>query len=139
MPVYTYKAIDHLGQIVEAEENGDSPESLIKKLAGMRLSVIDIKPKRKLAGFGFKLGSIFERVSSKELKFFYVNLATLINSGCTLKTSIAALSEQSENKYFKKVLLDIDKDITSGKSMSESLSKHPKVFEQLFYRLLAPE
>lgn len=136
MPVYTYKAIDHTGQVVEAEENGESAESLIKKLSGMRLSVIDIKQKKKLSGFNFKLGSLFERVSGHELKYFYVNLATLINSGCTLKTSIAALSEQSDNKYFQRVLLDIDRDITSGKAMSESIAKHPRVFDQLFITLV---
>jgi len=137
MATFSYKAIDHTGQVIEAEENGDSAESLVKKLAGMRLSVIEIKPKKQSSSFSLKkIGSFFQRVSGKELKYFYVNLATLINAGCTLKTSIAALSEQSDNKFFQKVLLEIDKDITSGKALSDSLAKHPRVFNQLFITLV---
>jgi type IV pilus assembly protein PilC len=136
MPLFVYKAIDNTGKIIKEEVTGDTAEKLMIKLSDMGLSVVSIEPKKKLPLFTFKFDKIFGSVSNKELKYFYVNLATLIDSGCSLAASISALAEECENKYFQGVLKEIYTDINSGKAFSESVEKHPKIFDQLFFTLV---
>ena len=47
------------------------------------------------------------------------------------------LGSQAENKYFGTILAKVKADVESGKSLSESMAKHPKVFDALFSNLVA--
>ena len=43
---------------------------------------------------------------------------------------------ESEKPGFKKVIEDITRDIQSGSSFSDALSKHPKVFSELYISIV---
>ncbi|MBF0407811.1 MAG: type II secretion system F family protein [Candidatus Riflebacteria bacterium] len=136
MPRYIYRGIDKSGNNVNAEESGSSEGEVIAKLVDAGMSVLSIQEKTPAKEFfaNFKLPE--RGVSNKELKYFYVNLAALIDSGCTLRSSIASLADQSDNPTMKKALTDINLSIGTGKSFSEAVQEHPKIFESLFVSLV---
>lgn len=135
MPLFTYNGIDGTGKFVTGEESGESQAEVVTRLSSVGISVTSIEVKR---GPSFKvdLMRFFHWVTAQELKFFYVNLATLIDAGCSLRASLASLADQAENPVFKSVLADINAQIASGKSFSEALGAHPDVFTQLFVSLV---
>lgn len=135
MPWFVYSGIDAKGRNVSGEEFGDNQTEVLARVMAGGVSVLDIRVK-KGTGIFEAIGNKFQWVSTHELKFLYVNLATLIEAGCTLRASIASLGEQSENPLLKKALLDINSAIASGKSFSESLQAHPNIFSPLFISLV---
>ena len=50
--------------------------------------------------------------------------------------ALAVMSKQSKSKSFKKLLLDLEDDVSHGKTLSESMSKKSKVFSTLFISML---
>jgi len=85
----------------------------------------------KLPGFGSK------KVTTKELVIFTRQFATMIDSGLPLVQCLEILSSQQENKAFKDVLLKVKESVESGSTFADALSKHPKVFDNLFVSLVA--
>ena len=47
------------------------------------------------------------------------------------------LAQQEQNKTFKGVITAIKEDIESGATLSDSLKKFPKIFDELFVNLIA--
>jgi len=46
--------------------------------------------------------------------------------------SLSALRQQTENKIFKEVIAQINRDIESGMSLSQALEKYPRIFNSLY-------
>ena len=78
-------------------------------------------------GKGFVL---FGRVSQKELTTFTSQLAILMDAGLPIVRSLKILAGQMKPGMFKNVLSEIADDVETGSSFSESLAKHPKVFDK---------
>lgn len=135
MPWFIYSGFDSKGHAVSGEEFGDNQAEVMSRLMTGGVSVLEIRTK-KGEGIFDAIGKRFQWVSTHELKFLYVNLATLIEAGCTLRASLASLGDQSENPMLKKALTDINAAIASGKSFSESLQAHPSIFSPLFVSLV---
>jgi type IV pilus assembly protein PilC len=76
---------------------------------------------------------IFNRVSDRELVIFSRILATFLEVQIPLVEAISLIREQNKkNKYFNAVLTQLIADIQDGNLLSEAMSKHPKVFSQLY-------
>jgi len=63
--------------------------------------------------------------------------ATMINAGLPLIQCLDLLAQQEQNKTFAKIIADVKTDIESGATLSDSLKKYPKVFDELFVNLVA--
>ncbi len=76
------------------------------------------------------------RVSLVERIMFTRNLQIMIAAGVSLPRSLNILAEQSKNKKFKRVILDIREEIIKGKNFSASLKKYPNIFGELFVSMI---
>lgn len=84
-------------------------------------------------------GKFFDRFRSiplKEKMVFTRNLAVMIGSGLTVSRAITNLAEQSGNKTFKKILLDVHQEIQAGRTLSAALAKYPSIFSELFVNMI---
>ena len=77
------------------------------------------------------------RISIKDKILFSRQLSTLINAGLPLTQSLRTVGEQTSNKHFAVVINHIISSVEGGISFSESLSKHPKVFNDVYIALIA--
>ena len=105
--------------------------------------VIDISPKHKeIEQTGFSLKKLWNSlqvigsVPSKEKIFFVKNLQVMIRSGLALDKGLHTLAEQTTNKHFKKILLDLARDTEKGLAFSVSLKKYENVFGGLFVNMV---
>lgn len=70
-----------------------------------------------------------------DLVIFTRQLATMIDSGIPLVHALGILGEQVENKNLKEVVVRMKEDIEAGMSFCDALSKHPKVFSELYINM----
>jgi type IV pilus assembly protein PilC len=61
----------------------------------------------------------------------------MIDAGLPLVQCLDILSTQSENQAFATILSQVKQSVEGGATFSESLRKHPRVFDQLFVNLIA--
>lgn len=80
--------------------------------------------------------SLFSRISVTDKLMFTRNLMVMTKADLPLPRSLQVISGQMENKKFRKVLGDIEKELVKGESFSESLSNHPDVFSSLFVNMI---
>lgn len=75
-------------------------------------------------------------ISLKDKLMFTRNLSVMVSSGLPLSRAIKNISDQTTNKRFSKILDNVFKDIQSGLTLAEGLSKYPAIFNELFVNMI---
>src|SRR5258708_11779352 len=75
-------------------------------------------------------------VKKAELAVFSRQLATFISAGVPLNQAISVLQQETRTRKMRDVLAAIQKDLAEGMSVSESFSRFPEVFNQLYLNLV---
>jgi type IV pilus assembly protein PilC len=129
MSTYVFKAIDLTGGKARGEVEAESKQAVADQLKQRGLIVLDIADKHgsREIEFGF-----LKRVKASELAIFSRQLSTMISSGMSILRALYVLEEQTESKFLKETIVAVRKDIEAGLSLSDAMSRHPKVFSQLF-------
>ncbi len=113
----------------------DSDQAVIAQLKAQNIMATRVKAKAKdLAEY---LSFLQPKVGEKDLVVFTRTMATMIDAGLPLVQCLDILGSTSENKTFKKILLNVKGTVESGATFSEALAKHPRVFDRLFVNLIA--
>ena len=134
MPLYKYTAKDPAtGKNIEGELQSDSEKSVSKYVKDQGYSVLSIKAQSSSGLFDF----MNKKVKSKDKVIFSRQLSTLIGAGLPLVQSLRTVATQTKSKPLQLVLSKVINDVEAGKSFSQSLSKFPEVFNQIFVNLVA--
>jgi type IV pilus assembly protein PilC len=129
MSTYVFKAIDVAGVRTRGEVEGDSRRAVADQLRSRGLIVLDVADKH--ASREIEL-AFLRRVKAGELAVFARQLSTMISAGMSILRSLYVLEEQTESKFLKETIVAVRKDVESGRSLSEAMVQHPKVFNPLF-------
>ena len=133
MALYTYKALDQQGEIVQDKTEGSGTMAVASELRKQGLMVIDVKEQ----SVGKKdILAPFKRIKLSDLVVFSRQLATMINAGLPIVRALYVLSEQTENPKLKDVVVAVRKDVEAGLSLSEGLEKHPEAFSRLYVEMV---
>lgn len=76
------------------------------------------------------------RITTKDRITFSRQFATLIGAGLPLANSLRTVANQTENKAMKAVIEDVLTNVEGGKSLTDSLSAHPDVFDNVYISLV---
>ena len=74
--------------------------------------------------------------SQKDILSFTTQLAVMIRAGISIRAAIEGIADQVENPKMKDMLLQIKRDVESGKSISDALARHPKYFNMLYVNMV---
>ncbi len=132
MAQYIYEARTRGGEVRTGTLEADDEDAASAKLRGQNLTPVKVRKKGILdisIGGGGSVGQ-------KDLVIFTRQFATMIDAGLPLVQCLEILSSQGENPAFSKVLRAVKNDVEGGMTFSESLSKHPKIFDVLFCNLV---
>ncbi len=137
MPTYFYTAKSLKGESKSGTREAKDEHQLARILRqeGYILisAVSEEKKERKISWAGLRqLIPFWGKVSLKDKMVFARNLQVMISAGVSLPKALQTLSSQSQNRRFKRALLEIADDIVKGKSFSEALSEYPDIFSNLF-------
>ena len=128
MPSFTYVARETgTGREIRSAVEAASEQAAISALLNRNLLVVSIQEKLGKKG---KTGG--GRVSLQELVVFTRQLATMVDAGLAMVTSLQGLAEQTTNKIMRDVIKDVCSRVEGGDSFSEALQKHPKTFSRLY-------
>src|SRR5215203_5662851 len=133
MALYTYRAVDKEGEIVQDKTEGSGEMAVAHELRQQGLLVIDV---REQSAAQKDILAPFKGVRLADLVIFSRQLATMINAGLAIVRALFVLSEQTENPKLKEVVVAVRKDVEAGSSLSEALEKHPKVFSRLYVEMV---
>ena len=144
MAVFNYLTKDPEGKRKEGEIRADSLDTAIQKLSANGQMVISLKEVDDTFDF---LGPFIDeiqlsiekaknRIPLSNIVFFTRQLATMFSAGLTLERAIQSLGAEEKHRKFKKVLNTVSDNIRKGLNLSESLSRHPGVFNTLFVAMV---
>jgi type IV pilus assembly protein PilC len=135
MRKFDYQARDgSTNKVVKATVQAESENAAAKLLIAQGFTPLDIK---EVNEDGNILGRLTGRITTKDKIVFTRQLATLIGAGLPLSQSMRTVLEQTANKRLQAIVEDIVTSIEGGKSLTESFSKHPEVFDKVFLALIA--
>lgn len=134
---FQYKVRDNQGRLLQGSLEGDNQALVATKLRQMGYVPIAIEQeKSKALQRDLKIPGISDRVSQKDVAVFSRQFATMISSGLSLIRALHILNEQTENKQLASVVNDVRLDVEKGASLSQALSRHPKVFTRLYVSMV---
>jgi general secretion pathway protein F len=135
LPIFEYEALNAAGKNIRGIIDADSARTARTKLKGQGIYPTEIREEAgaaqrvPLSGFSFGL---FGRIKAKDLALASRQLATLMEAGIPLNSSLSALIEQMGNPLLKKVITQIRECVREGSSFADALALHPNVFSSLF-------
>ncbi|HSX18185.1 MAG TPA: type II secretion system F family protein [Candidatus Saccharimonadales bacterium] len=134
MLTYVYTARDKkTGNKVQADIEAENEKTAAKLLIDRGLNPIEIK----LRDEPSSTRTFLNRIPNRQIVIFSRQLATLINAGLPLVQSLSTVQEQTTNKSLKVVVGKVITDVEAGSTLSDSMSKHPKVFNDIYVSLVA--
>jgi type IV pilus assembly protein PilC len=144
MPKFYYIARDKKGEKRSGLEEGATSEEVISLLQSKDLLVISITTDAKVdlsamsgaTAVKAKLRTKHGRANSDDLVLFCRQLGTLLGAGVTILKSLDIIKQQVSSKQLYTVLADLQKKMEAGLSFHEAMSKHPKVFSELWVNLV---
>jgi len=154
MPTYSYIAKNLKGQTKKGTIQGKSKLEIGRQLRSQGFVPIEIK-QRSVSGkiskgegvgsgtikglvkkiLSFDVGSI-SGVSLSDKMMFSRHLAVMISSGVPITRALEVLGKQTKNIRFQNAISKIADDIRGGKRISDALSKHPDIFDNLYVSMV---
>ncbi|MEJ2658743.1 MAG: type II secretion system F family protein [Desulfobacterales bacterium] len=135
MPVYLWTGKDRHDKTKKGEMEAPSEEAVRSELTRRKITSAKIKKKPK---------DLFENVSFMQPKvkqsdiiIFCRQFSTMIDAGLPIIQCLDILYAQNDNKTFKKMLKEVKANVESGQTLSESLRKYPKQFDDLFVNMIS--
>lgn len=144
MAKFAYKATNKQGKATFGVIEAESQALAIQDVRNLGLYPTHVREARKSderrARKARNAGGIselyFGGVKWKEVVIMTRQLATLIDAGLPLLRSINILTAQMKPSKLRDTLRDISADVQGGGTFSDSLAKHPKVFDRLFVNMV---
>ena len=131
MPIYRYSAIDGKGVMGQATMVAANHSAVAASLIAKGMTPVAISEAEE-GEVGFKDAfNKFGLVRLREIVLFLRMMAILIASGITITEAIAVLHEQTINRKFRYVLGEVKMMIEGGVSLSDALSRFPRVFPDI--------
>jgi len=134
MPTFNYSVRDKSGRIVKGAVDGESRDAVSAKLREMGYIILEVDQQGGLAALNqisFGTG-----VKTKDVVIFARQFATMINAGLSLTKCLSILAQQTESVGLRNVIQQVAKDVEAGQSLSDSMSRHPKVFPPIFINMV---
>ncbi|MCL2648330.1 MAG: type II secretion system F family protein [Phycisphaerales bacterium] len=140
MPSYRYEVKTSAGQVqtgVLSAANMAAASELLRAQKSYILSLAPADAHMAKSSFGNSLNfSLSPGPGLKEVSTFTTQLAVMIKAGISIRSAIDGIADQTDNPKFKIILMQIKKDVESGRSFSDALLKHPKVFSPLYVNMV---
>ena len=132
MPKFQWQGQTRDGDIVNGVYSASNKDAVLDRLRAEEITPRKVEKKTTEFSLSFGTG-----VQHQDMLIFTRQLATMIDAGLPLVQCMDILGTQTDNKAFGKILLSVKASIETGATFSETLRRHPKVFDELYVNLIA--
>ena len=134
MPAFKYTAINSLGKTVKGvQESASKAELKIflekKELIPLEIFTAESDP-------GARKRKMFSSVSFNDLTVFTRQLSVLLKSGLPMMQGLGICAHQSTNPEFKKIILNMQDQISNGQALSQAIASYPSIFNRVYISLV---
>lgn len=139
MPTYSFSAKSISGEIKTGTMEANSEAELAHSLRDQGFILTSVQSFKGPLGIRNRLTEFLPSlsfVSLSEKMIFARHLAVMIGAGLSLNRALEALSSQTKNKAFSKIINEVNEDVKKGQPLAESLNKYPRVFSELFVNMV---
>ncbi len=140
MAHFIFKAKKANGEIHKSEMDAKDRYDLYKMIKETGEEVIDVREKSSKALSLNKLNfnlPFLHSIKSQDKITFARNLGAMLKAGLALSKALFVMEKQAKNKELKKILVSLQKSISEGKTLSESMTSFGNVFSQLFISMVS--
>jgi MSHA biogenesis protein MshG len=139
MPFFSYKARNSNGELVQGVVESPDADAVGRQLFASGVVPITVEqtsgPKLEQTSSWWR--RIFESgVEALDVQLFSRQLYTLIRAGVPIMRGLAGLQESAVNKAFRRVIQDLRESLDSGRELSASMRRHPKVFSMFYSSMI---
>src|SRR5580692_4528207 len=131
MAEFVWEARARTGEVRKGSMEAESEDAVNQRLRAQQLQPTKVKKKSKGLNISFGSG-----VGTKDIVTFTRLFATMIDAGLPIVQCLDILQGQTDNKHFGIVLRDVKSSVEQGATFSDSLRRHPKVFDHLYVNLV---
>ena len=134
---FVYRVRDKGGRLLEGTLEADNTGLVASKLREMGYYPISIEA-RSTRGLQTELHipGLGRRVKARDVAVFARQFSTMINAGLTMLRALNILADQTANPALAQAVTGVRADVETGASLSQALSRHPKVFSRLFVSMV---
>lgn len=141
MASFAYRGRNGAGEIVQGVLEGATAGAIADQLSGSGVVPMEIKATTVTAdkagsGAGFEIKLFKQKVEHMDVLLFSRQIHTLLRAGVPIMRALAGLQESSANPAMREVLQDVRESLDSGREMSLSLARHPKVFSPFYLSMV---
>jgi general secretion pathway protein F len=137
MALFSYKAINSLGETEEGVRDAADEQGLIVALQSEGYIPIRVAPATARSFLGFSLGAKQSRLSQKEIGLLTGELATLLESGLPLDRSLSVLMDlTADNERLSKLIGRVLERVKGGSSLADALEKQAGVFSKFYINMI---
>jgi len=131
---FIYEARDQAtNKLMKSTVQADSENAAARLLMSQGFTPLIIKEQDSEDGIIARLSN---RITTKDKIVFTRQLSTLIGAGLPLTQSLNTVFEQTENKKLKSIIQEVTASVEGGKTLYDSFSKYPKIFDPVFLALV---
>ncbi len=137
MALYSYKAVNSLGETEEGIKNAPDQQTLLNELQDQGFIPIRVELAQDKTFLGIKLGRSTVSLSQKEVLLFTGELATLLDSGLPLDRSLRVLIQLTEdNDKLSTLIAQVLEKIKGGSSLADALESQAGVFSRFYLNMI---
>jgi len=135
MALFTYKAINSLGETEEGLRDAVSEGLLIAALQSEGYIPVRVAPASSRSFFS--LGRKQSKLSQKDVTLFTGELATLLESGLPLDKSLLVLMDLTEdNERLSKLIAKVLEKVKGGSSLAAALEMQSGIFTKFYLNMI---
>ncbi len=135
MALFKYKALDQRRTEKEGVIDAANMEIAISALQRRGLTLLNITPADKKSLFEMNI-DFFDRVKIKDIVVMSRQITTLFEAQISALRAFRLLAEETDKPILRKHLTEIANDLQSGTTISQALSKHPKLFSPFYISMV---
>ena len=144
MPTFEYWVKDKTGKDLKGVQEAQDAQDLVRQLKAHDYLIVRVEQAkkgssmlsvRKASSPGIRKGKSGS-IKLDDLVIFSRQMATLVAAGIPLIQALDILADQMDKENFRQVLRKMHSDVQTGKSFSEAMQVHSKVFSPLFIHMV---
>lgn len=133
MPIYSYTYKDPMGGLQKGTTEAADEEKLRARFEEQGIDVVEVQMIKK---GGAKAPRSMGKVKLTRLSVFCRQFSTMVDAGVSLVRCLDVLARQTEDPKLRRILIDVGERVESGDSLSRSMQRHPRTFNNLFIGLI---
>ncbi len=134
LSIFSYIATNPDSGVVRGELRAVGEENVLVQLERMGLAPVSVS-KKKESILDMNL-TFFEKVPPTDIYNFTRQLSVMLKAGVPLVDALDSVHSDQTNPLLNKTIDAVIDDVSGGMSLSKSMSKQPKVFNNMFVNIV---